>query len=202
MYIFTDGITEIKDPGGNMLGADGFQNYIKKYQDKPNNQRLKIMVADKMHSRATGKDNYLVRQPAAGRANNGGLRIGEMERDSILSHGISQFLNESVMERSDKFNVQIDTNTGLISYDDSKETKANIQIPYAMKLLLQELESMGIAPRLITDKNIDNVTTNNENSEQYVLKICFSLSVGQLSRQTFRKNHQNCFQKLLTQTSF
>ena len=119
-------------------------------------QRLKIMVADKMHSRATGKGNYLVRQPAAGRANNGGLRIGEMERDSILSHGISQFLNESVMERSDKFNVQIDTNTGLISYDDSKETKANIQIPYAMKLLLQELESMGIAPRLITDKNIDN----------------------------------------------
>ena len=120
-------------------------------------QRLKIMVADKMHSRATGKNNYLVRQPAAGRANNGGLRIGEMERDSIISHGISKFLNESVMERSDKFNIQIDTNTGLISYDDdSKETKSNIQLPYSMKLLIQELESMNIAPRLITNKNIDN----------------------------------------------
>ena len=114
------------------------------------------MVADKMHSRATGKNNYLVRQPAAGRANNGGLRIGEMERDSIISHGISKFLNESVMERSDKFNVQIDTTSGLISYDENKETKTNIQLPYSMKLLLQELETMGIAPRLITDKNIDN----------------------------------------------
>ena len=52
------------------------------------------MVADKMHSRATGPVQALIRQPASGRANNGGLRIGEMERDSILSHGLSSFLGE------------------------------------------------------------------------------------------------------------
>ena len=119
-------------------------------------QRLKIMVADKMHSRGTGPQQYLTKQPAAGRANNGGLRIGEMERDSIISHGISNFLNESVMERSDKFNVQVDTNTGLISYDDKKENKVNVELPYSMKLLIQELETMNIASRLITEDTITN----------------------------------------------
>ncbi len=60
MYIFTDGITEIKDPAGNMLGADGFQNYIKKYQDKPNNQRLKIMVEDIVKSGKIQKDDLTI----------------------------------------------------------------------------------------------------------------------------------------------
>ena len=119
-------------------------------------QRLKIMVADKMHSRGTGPSQYLVRQPASGRANNGGLRIGEMERDSILSHGISNFLNESMMERSDKFKVQVDTNTGLITYDDKKENKKMIEIPYSMKLLIQELESMNIGSRIITEEQNNN----------------------------------------------
>ena len=118
-------------------------------------QRLKIMVADKMHSRATGKLQHLVRQPASGRANKGGLRIGEMERDSIISHGISKFLNESIMDRSDAFKMQIDTETGLISYDDKSENKTIVNIPYCMKLLLQELQSLSIAPRLVTEKNIN-----------------------------------------------
>ena len=60
MYIFTDGITEIKDPDGSMLGADGFQNYIKKYQDKPNNQRLKIMVEDIVKSGKIQKDDLTI----------------------------------------------------------------------------------------------------------------------------------------------
>ena len=118
-------------------------------------QRLKIMVADKMHSRGEGPLQSLTRQPAAGRSNNGGLRIGEMERDSILAHGASEFLRESMMERSDKYEVNIDRKTGLISkgqtVDDDK-----VKMPYAMKMLLQEIQSMSIAPRLITDTNIEN----------------------------------------------
>ncbi|MBF76247.1 hypothetical protein CMK20_18965 [Candidatus Poribacteria bacterium] len=127
-------------------------------------QRLKIMVADKMHSRGKGPSQYLTKQPAAGRANNGGLRIGEMERDSIISHGISNFLNESVMERSDKYKVQIDNKTGLISYNDiNAEDKKSINLPYSMKLLLQELETMAIGARLITKSNVNPIILNELN---------------------------------------
>ena len=80
-----------------------------------------------------------------------------MERDSIIGHGISSFLNESVMERSDAFKVQVDTNTGLISYDDQLENKTMVNIPYCMKLFIQELETMSIAPRLVTE----NIKNNN-----------------------------------------
>ena len=95
-------------------------------------QRLKIMVADKMFSRSTGKLQHITRQPISGRSNGGGLRIGEMERDSIIGHGTSAFLNESMMERSDKFNVQIDKKSGLISYDDKLENKVMVSLPYCM----------------------------------------------------------------------
>ena len=118
-------------------------------------QRLKIMVADKMHSRGEGPLQSLTRQPAAGRSNNGGLRIGEMERDSILAHGASEFLRESMMERSDKYEVNIDRKNGLISKGETVDDD-KVQMPYAMKMLLQEIQSMSIAPRLITDKNIEN----------------------------------------------
>ena len=119
-------------------------------------QRLKIMVADKMHSRGKGPLQNLTRQPAAGRANNGGLRIGEMERDSILSHGISDFLKDSLMERSDKYSVPIDTHSGLISNSSDDGQAAQVDIPYSMKLLMQELQSMSIAPRLVTNDSIEN----------------------------------------------
>jgi DNA-directed RNA polymerase II subunit RPB2 len=118
-------------------------------------QRLKIMVADKMHSRGTGPMQNLIRQPAAGRSNNGGLRIGEMERDSLLGHGLSGFLRESMMERSDRYEVNIDKTTGLISNEKS-ENDTKVAIPYAMKMLLQEIQTMSIAPRLITDDSIVN----------------------------------------------
>ena len=114
------------------------------------------MVADKIHSRATGPLKHDTRQPASGRSNNGGLRIGEMESWALWSHGISSFTKESFMERSDKFNVQIDETNGLIQYDNDINNKCNIQLPYAMKLMLQELETMSIAPRLVTETNISN----------------------------------------------
>ena len=119
-------------------------------------QRIKIMVADKMHSRGTGPVQALIRQPAAGRANNGGLRIGEMERDSILSHGVSCFLQESMMKRSDEYSVQINESTGLIDYTDDETKKCTIQVPYAMKMMLQELQSMCIYPRIVVENNVAN----------------------------------------------
>ena len=119
-------------------------------------QRIKIMVADKMHSRGTGPLQSLIRQPAAGRSNNGGLRIGEMERDSILAHGTAGFLRESMMERSDKYEVNINDKTGLISNGEENEDVVNVQMPYAMKMLLQELQTMSIAPRLITNDSVEN----------------------------------------------
>ena len=114
------------------------------------------MVADKMHSRGTGPLQSLVRQPAAGRANNGGLRIGEMERDSILSHGTAQFLNESMMKRSDSYSVQINETNGLIDYSKNEDPKCMIHLPYAMKLLIQELQTMCIYPRVEVDSHIPN----------------------------------------------
>ena len=134
-------------------------------------QRLKIMVADKMFSRGRGKMQSLTRQPAAGRANEGGLRIGEMERDSILGHGTAGFLNESVMERSDKYKVQIDKYTGLISYDNNPNNKTIVEIPYTCKLLLQELETMGIAPRVITPAKITNHVLFDHMDDIYTNKI-------------------------------
>lgn len=119
-------------------------------------QRLKIMVADKMHSRSTGPLQSFIRQPAAGRANKGGLRIGEMERDSIIGYGASYFLRESGMERSDKFQIQVDQMNGLIDYSGSIDTKVKVPLPYSMKMLLQELQTMSIAPRLVSNVSIDN----------------------------------------------
>jgi DNA-directed RNA polymerase II subunit RPB2 len=112
-------------------------------------QRIKLIVSDKMHSRATGPLQNLTRQPAAGRSNNGGLRIGEMERDSILGHGLAGFLKESGMERSDKYTVNVDEKTGLIAKE-YNENSVRVDVPYAMKLLLQELQSICVAPRLVT----------------------------------------------------
>ena len=116
-------------------------------------QRLKIMVADKMFSRSTGPSQHLTNQPAGGRANKGGLRIGEMERDSILGHGSTNFLQESFMKRADEYSIRLNENTGLIEYHDDNP---KIRLPYCMKLLLQELQTMSIGARMITTTDIDN----------------------------------------------
>ena len=77
--------------------------------------RLSQQVADKYQARDTGQATALTHQPVSGRAQGGGGRVGEMERDSILSHGAAGFLKESFFERSDKFSFYISTKTGLIS---------------------------------------------------------------------------------------
>ena len=124
--------------------------------------RLKHMVAEKINSRGVGKVVGLTRQPTEGRRKGGGLRIGEMERDTVLSHGISNFIKESMMERSDKFCWCICKRCGtLVSFNIKENINkcrncnnddvAVIQTPYAFKLFIQELETMGIQPRLNTE---------------------------------------------------
>ena len=125
--------------------------------------RLKHMVTDKMHSRRNGPRDQLTRQPPSGRSNEGGLRIGEMERDVLLSYGFSQFAKESMMERSDKFTWSVCKQCGRLAVYNFKnqtakclgcqsESVALVQTPYAFKLLVQELETMGVTPRFITDE--------------------------------------------------
>jgi DNA-directed RNA polymerase II subunit RPB2 len=123
-------------------------------------QRLKHMVDDKIHSRSSGPNVILTRQPVEGRARDGGLRFGEMERDCILSHGASQFLKETFQERSDNYRMYICKLCGLIASVnntrnihyckncDNSSCFSEIRLPYSMKLFIQELETMSIAPRL------------------------------------------------------
>lgn len=123
-------------------------------------QKLKHMVLDKMHARARGPRVVLTRQPTEGRSRDGGLRLGEMERDCLIAYGASMLLLERLMISSDQFEVHVDTKSGLMGYWDAQrdcaispvtrtsENMAAIKVPYACKLLFQELQSMGIVPRL------------------------------------------------------
>jgi len=127
-------------------------------------QRLKHMVKDKIHSRSNGPTVILTRQPSEGRARDGGLRFGEMERDCMIAHGTSSFLKETLLERSDNYRVFTCKKCGGIASVNPQKNiyycKAcnnycdfsEIRIPYACKLFLQELETMSISPKFITDK--------------------------------------------------
>ena len=117
-------------------------------------QKLKHMVLDKMHARARGPRAVLTRQPTEGRSRDGGLRLGEMERDCVIAYGASQLLLERLMLSSDAFEVDICNNCGLMGHNNwctsckNSENVIKMTIPYAAKLLFQELMSMNIAPRL------------------------------------------------------
>ncbi len=124
-------------------------------------QRLKHMVIDKKHSRGRGPIVSLTRQPCEGRSRDGGLRVGEMERDCLLSHGAAAFTKERLMDVSDPFQTGICKTCGTLAIVNQDEgiyscgTCGNktefIQktIPYAMKLWMQELEAMHITPRMV-----------------------------------------------------
>jgi DNA-directed RNA polymerase beta subunit len=109
--------------------------------------RSKLMVEDKINYRTTGPKKLLTHQPVEGRSNDGGLRIGEMERDVLIGHGVSRFLNESLMERSDKSDVLIQPESGLLDSSQNLES-IKIQMPYAASLMVHELESMHISVNL------------------------------------------------------
>ena len=109
-------------------------------------QRLKHMVEDKINYRSTGPRKPLTQQPTQGRGDDGGLRIGEMERDALVSHGISKFLNESLMERSDKTERLFDKEEGRLAT--SRDT---LTLPYAMGLFSQELEAMHLTVKVETE---------------------------------------------------
>jgi hypothetical protein len=152
--------------------------------------RLKHMVKDKINYRSLGPRTALTRQPVSGRANDGGLRIGEMERDAVIGHGISAFLRESMMERGDKYFMAVCNNTGMVaiynpaknlfmspmadgpikfvgSLDNQTMRVENITkfgrdfsiicVPYTLKLLIQELQTINIQMRLITEDNIEQL---------------------------------------------
>lgn len=117
-------------------------------------QKLKHMVMDKMHARGSGPRAVLTRQPMEGRARDGGLRLGEMERDCLIAYGGASLLLERLMISSDITDVSMCTTCGLIGYKGwctyckSSIGLAQIKIPYACKLLFQELKSMNVVPRL------------------------------------------------------
>ncbi|POG68918.1 DNA-directed RNA polymerase [Rhizophagus irregularis DAOM 181602=DAOM 197198] len=121
-------------------------------------QKLKHMVVDKMHARARGPRAVLTRQPTEGRSRDGGLRLGEMERDCLVGYGASMLLMERLMISSDQFDVHVCEQCGLLGYkgwcQNCKSSKfmVTMQMPYAAKLLFQELQSMNIAPRLILEE--------------------------------------------------
>jgi DNA-directed RNA polymerase II subunit RPB2 len=137
-------------------------------------QRLKHMVNDKVHSRATGPMVSLTHQPAEGRSRAGGLRIGEMERDVLISHGATRFCKDRLFDVSDKYQVNVCKKCGMIAacndgnnnnkfYTNSdftihmcktcgnKTDFALVDMPYANKLLFQELQTINVVPRIITE---------------------------------------------------
>jgi DNA-directed RNA polymerase II subunit RPB2 len=132
-------------------------------------QRLKHMVNDKQHSRAIGPMVNLTRQPAEGRSRDGGFRVGEMERDVMLAHGASRFCRERLYDVSDKYSIHVCKKCGMMaSFNDGKKKGldftihlcrtcgnktdfARVEVPYAFKLMAQELQTINVATRIMTE---------------------------------------------------
>ena len=181
-----EGITKIMrdnlgmEPQGNEILFNGFtgrQMETSIFMGPCYYQRLRHCSADKMHSRSSGPLVMLTRQPAEGRAREGGLRFGEMERDCVAAHGVTEFTKERLMECSDLFRCWSCQDCGLIAIVNPREgiwlckgcgnttNFSAIEIPYAYKLLLQELETMSISSRIITQQKLLRSLKSSEKSE-------------------------------------
>jgi DNA-directed RNA polymerase II subunit RPB2 len=110
--------------------------------------RLKHMVEDKINYTTRGPRKLLTHQPVEGRSAEGGLRIGEMERDAILSHGATKFLHESLMDRSDGTEVSFMPESGVI--DARGDTTSKLEIPYSLNVFTKELEAMHISMKFVS----------------------------------------------------
>ena len=188
--------------------------------------RLKHMVKDKINHRARGPKTSLTRQTVGGRANDGGLRIGEMERDGVIAHGAAGFLQESMLNRGDEYYMAVCNNTGAIAiYNNSQnlflspmadgpikfhttiDNNLNIEniskygrnfsvlrVPYAFKLLIQELQTMNIQMRLITEDNIDQLTTLGFSNNILELTHDKDNNIESAIKQINRKNRINAYE--------
>jgi DNA-directed RNA polymerase II subunit RPB2 len=177
--------------------------------------RLKHMVKDKINYRARGPRTVLTRQTVQGRANDGGLRIGEMERDGVAAHGMTGFLRESMMVRGDNYYMAVCNISGTLAiYNESKniflspfvdgpiqfnQTQMNeikldsiskngrdfsiVQVPYSFKLLMQELQTMNIQLRVITEDNIQQYLEFSDNFK----KLSDKETMSDVSEQLFEK---------------
>jgi DNA-directed RNA polymerase II subunit RPB2 len=143
--------------------------------------RLKHMVEDKIHGRARGPKQQLTHQALEGRSRDGGLRVGEMERDALIAHGMSRFIKEKLMDSSDPYATFVCGKCGLFAQRNKKPTserepsyndvywceKCNnfsdihrVMLPYACKLLFQELMALGVASRIRIDRPVHHPNYN------------------------------------------
>ena len=179
--------------------------------------RLKHMVKDKINYRARGPRTQLTRQTVGGRSKDGGLRIGEMERDGVISHGMTSFLQESMLVRGDEYYMAVCNKTGTIAvYNETKniflspladgpiqfsgtlDGGMNVQnvsrygrdfsivrVPYTFKLLMQELTSMNVQMRIITEGNINQLTSLTYDANK------IELETGMKDLETIRDAYKN-----------